>query len=75
MGARDTYKFEIGSGYALFKKNENHPELAHIWERKLPVGSLLFYLSKSGIHLMPSWEDAESATLTKKSEKTEDLAI
>lgn len=51
MGARDTYKFEIGSGYALFKKNENHPELAHIWERKLPVGSLLFYLSKSGVKL------------------------
>lgn len=51
MGVRDTYKFEIGPGYAVYKKNENHPELAHIWDKKMPVGSLLFFLSKSGVNI------------------------
>lgn len=75
MAIRDTYKFEIGPGYALLKKNESHPELESIWEKKLPVGSLLHFLDKSGINLMPCDEDAATATLKKKNDKTEDLAI
>jgi len=41
----------------------------------MPVGSLLYYLSQSGIHLMPGEGDAELATLTPKNPGAEDLAI
>lgn len=30
MGARCTYKFEIGPGYAMFKKDSDHPELEYL---------------------------------------------
>ncbi len=44
MAGRDTYVFEIGPGYALFRGNPEHPELAYLSDKKFPVASLLHYL-------------------------------
>ncbi len=40
-GKRDTLKFEIGPGYSMLRIKE-FPELAHLLNKKMPVGTLLY---------------------------------
>jgi hypothetical protein len=65
VGKRETFRFEIGTGYALLK-DRNEPELSHIVNKKMQPGTLLYELYKCGINLMPTEKDAEVANITKK---------